>query len=233
MPVVCRSSALMLAALKPRSPQWKSPGVHAEEQPAEEAQHRVAEIAVQRRHGAGLDAAGEAIAHHQLGAVAQPRHERVERGEIVGVVGVAHDDEAAARRGDAAEQRCAVALARRPARRARPWRWRSAASRRCCHCRRSAPRRRCRSRRGSACAFWMQVASVSASLRQGIRMVSSIASGAAGWPTWAKRSVSWRFAWLLATAASLSVDESRHCGRQSLKKPMRWRRCLAAGISCN
>ena len=110
MPVVRRSSALMLAALKPRRPQWKSPAFDAEEQPAEKAQHRIAEIAVQRRHGAGLDAAREAIAHDQFGAVAQPRHEGVERGEIIAVVGVAHDDVAAAGRGDAAEQRRAVAL---------------------------------------------------------------------------------------------------------------------------
>ena len=43
----------------------------AEEQPADEGEHRVAEVAVQRRHRARLDAALEAVAHHQVGALAQ------------------------------------------------------------------------------------------------------------------------------------------------------------------
>src|SRR5581483_10648280 len=41
-----------------------------EEPAADEAEHRVAEISVQRRHGAGADAAAEAIAHDEIGAVA-------------------------------------------------------------------------------------------------------------------------------------------------------------------
>ena len=71
----------------------------------------------------------------------------------------------------------------------------------------------------------MQVASVSASLRQGIRMVSSIACGVAGTSIWAKRfGVLKRLLGGSARRPSLSVDgqESRHLRRQSLKKPMRW-----------
>jgi len=87
-------------------------GADAEEQAAEIAEHRVAEITVQHRHGAGLDAAPETVAHHQLRPVAQARHEGVERAEIVAVVGVAHDDEAATGGGDAAQQGSSVTLLR-------------------------------------------------------------------------------------------------------------------------
>ena len=48
-------------------------------------------------HGARLDAAGEAVAHDEVVAAAQRVDERAEVGEVVAVVGVAHDDEAPAR----------------------------------------------------------------------------------------------------------------------------------------
>src|SRR5690606_5864872 len=53
--------------------------------------------------------AGEAVAHDQVRASAQLLDEAVERGEIIGVVGVAHDDVAAVRRGDTAAQGSPVA----------------------------------------------------------------------------------------------------------------------------
>ena len=81
----------------------------AEEHPPDQAEHGIAEIAVQERHGAGRDAAGKAVAHHEVGAFAQLGEKQLEAGEIVAVVGVAHDDEAAARRGDPGPQRRAVA----------------------------------------------------------------------------------------------------------------------------
>jgi hypothetical protein len=46
----------------------KIPTGTAKQQLADAAQDRVAEIAVQRRHGARLDATTKAIAHHQLTA---------------------------------------------------------------------------------------------------------------------------------------------------------------------
>ena len=82
----------------------------AEEQPADEAEHRVAEVLVQRRHGARRDPAPEPVAHHQVRALAQFVNERHQVGEIVAVVGVAHDDVLAAGRDDAAHQRVAVTL---------------------------------------------------------------------------------------------------------------------------
>ena len=48
----------------------------AEEQPAEEGQGRVADVAVERRHGALLDAAREAVPHHEVGAAPQRGDER-------------------------------------------------------------------------------------------------------------------------------------------------------------
>ncbi len=112
MPVVLqveRADALRVEAAQPA---MEIAGLEPEEQPADEAQHRIAEIAVQRRHGAGGDPALEPVAHDEVGAAAQARDERLERTEIVGVVRVAHDDEAAVRGLDAAAQRRAIALLR-------------------------------------------------------------------------------------------------------------------------
>ena len=82
----------------------------AEEQAADETQHRVAEVPVQRRHRSRRDPAGEPVAHHQVGTLAQLLDERHQVGEVVAVVGVAHDDVLAVGRDDAAHQRVAVTL---------------------------------------------------------------------------------------------------------------------------
>ena len=82
----------------------------AEEQPADETEHRVAEVAVQRRHGPRLDAALKAVAHHQVGPVPELLHERHQVGEVVTVVRVAHDDAATAGGHNPAHQGVAVAL---------------------------------------------------------------------------------------------------------------------------
>ena len=58
----------------------------AEEQAADRAEHRVAEIAVQRRHGARRDAAEEPVAHDELVAGPQLLDEPVETAEIIAVV---------------------------------------------------------------------------------------------------------------------------------------------------
>ena len=80
-----------------------------EEQPADEGEHRIAEIAVQGGHGALCDAALEPVAHDQVRAVAQLCDHGVQVLEIVAVVGVAHDDVLAAGGRDAADQGRAVA----------------------------------------------------------------------------------------------------------------------------
>ena len=85
----------------------------AEEQPAQVGQHRVAEVAVQRRHRARLDAAGEAVAHHQVGAVAQRG-----RGTAPGRPARSCRRRRPSRRSGPARPRCRpAALRRSPARR--------------------------------------------------------------------------------------------------------------------
>ena len=75
---------------------------------AHEAEDRVAEVAMQERHGSGSDAAGEAVAHDEVGAIAQFGEETWDVREVVAVVGVGHEDVLAARCGDAGVERCAV-----------------------------------------------------------------------------------------------------------------------------
>ena len=99
-------------AVEPAQPAVEVADRDSEEQPADAAQHRIAQVAMQRRHGAGRDAALETIAHHQLVAAPKRLDEGVERAEIVAVVGVAHDHEAAAGGRDAAHQRASVTLVR-------------------------------------------------------------------------------------------------------------------------
>src|SRR5207249_2204573 len=69
---------------------------------------RVADVAVHPRHGAGLDAAFEAVAHDQLIALPEAVDKRIELAEIIGIVGVAHDDIATLGGGDAGLQGAAV-----------------------------------------------------------------------------------------------------------------------------
>ena len=59
---------------------------NTEEQTAQEGQDGIAEIAVQERHGARLDAAAEAVAHDQLIARAQAVDHGIQVLEIVAVV---------------------------------------------------------------------------------------------------------------------------------------------------
>ncbi len=84
----------------------------AEEQPADEAQHRVAQIAMQLGHRARADAASEPVAHCQGSAIAQGCDEAAQVREIVAVVRIAHDHEAPASGRDACAQGRAVALDR-------------------------------------------------------------------------------------------------------------------------
>ena len=90
-------------------PQWKSPMGAWKRRAADEAEHRVAEIAVQERHGLGADAAAKAIAHHEVGAVAKLGEEARDVRELVAVVGVGHEDVLAARGANAGVEGSAVA----------------------------------------------------------------------------------------------------------------------------
>ena len=67
---------------------------------------------MERRHRARLDAAGEAVAHDQLGAIFQRIDEGVELAPVVAVVGVGHDQIFAARRAGRGADRRAIALDR-------------------------------------------------------------------------------------------------------------------------
>ena len=108
-----------------------------EEEVERAAQDRVADVAVQPRHRAGLDAI-HAVAHHEIGAGIEVLDEVRDLGEVVRQVGVGHHDVAPARRGEARQVGAAVAAPRLVDRRAR---------RRPRRARRCRPRRRCRRRR--------------------------------------------------------------------------------------
>ena len=71
---------------------------------------RVADVLVQPRHGAGLDAV-HAVAHDEVGAVLELLEEARDLAEVVGEVGVGHDDVAAAGGGEAGHVGVAVAAA--------------------------------------------------------------------------------------------------------------------------
>ena len=66
MPVACKCNSLIFAVTKPRKPHVKVVRGDVEEQAAEEAESGVAEIAMQKRHRARLNA-GEPITHDKVG----------------------------------------------------------------------------------------------------------------------------------------------------------------------
>jgi hypothetical protein len=74
-----------------------------EEEPTDEAQYRVAQVAMEGRHGARLDPAREPVAHYEIGSRPQLTDERRERGEVIAVVSVNHDHILAPGRHDSAE----------------------------------------------------------------------------------------------------------------------------------
>ena len=82
----------------------------AEENPPNGGQHRIAQIAMQGRHGARRNAALEAIAHHQIITIAQSGDEGIKRAEIIGIIAIAHDDITTACARNARNQRRAIAF---------------------------------------------------------------------------------------------------------------------------
>ena len=134
---------------------------------------RVADPAILPRHGPGLDPALEAIAHHEVAACPQLLDERHEVGEIIAVIGIAHDDIDAACR-QAALIKCRAVAAASAHRRTR------APHDRAISCEPSveplsatttSPAIACLARK--ALALRMQTASVSASFKHGMRIVNS------------------------------------------------------------
>ena len=84
----------------------------AEEQPADARQQRIAQVSVQERHRAVLDAASEAVPEHEVAAALQLLPERRQRAEVVLPVSIAEDDEPAAGGSDAGVDRVTVACPR-------------------------------------------------------------------------------------------------------------------------
>ena len=109
IPVVLRPILSIASLRNARMPQWKSETRDPEEEAAEEGEDGVAEPAVKGRHRARLDPPAEPRAHDEVVPLLERRDEGRDLAEVVGVVGVAHDDVAPARRRDAAEERGAVA----------------------------------------------------------------------------------------------------------------------------
>jgi len=81
-----------------------------EEDAADEGQSRVADPAVRPDHRALANAARKSIAHDQIASIAQLVEQRADGGEVVAVVGVAHDHKAALRGCDSTDQRASVTL---------------------------------------------------------------------------------------------------------------------------
>ena len=120
----------------------------AEQHPADPGEHRVAEVLVQRRHRAGAMPPLKRLPITSSSPARSRSTNGSRLGEVVAVVGVAHDDVLAAGGLDPAHERAAVPLGRDVddprAVRAR----RSPASRRSSRCRRRSPRRGRRCARG-------------------------------------------------------------------------------------
>lgn len=83
-----------------------------EEQTADPAQDRIAQIPMERRHGPGSDPPLEAVAHDQIHALAQFVHKDLQAGKIVAVIGIAHDGILAARSSDTTQQGSAISFLR-------------------------------------------------------------------------------------------------------------------------
>ena len=83
-----------------------------EEQTADPAQDRIAQIPMERRHGSGSNPAFEAVAHDKIHPLTQLVHKDLKAGEIVAVIGIAHDGVFAARGSDPPQQGRTIPLLR-------------------------------------------------------------------------------------------------------------------------
>ena len=108
MPVVRRSRRGSTSRRSARMPQCASLTPVRKNRLSRPGEDRVADVAVQPRHRAGLDVV-HAVADHHLGAVLERRDEARDLVEVVGQVGVGHHDVAPARGREAGEVGAAVA----------------------------------------------------------------------------------------------------------------------------
>src|SRR5690242_11367171 len=81
-----------------------------EKQPSHERQHRILQITVHERHGAGLNAPGKTVAHYQRMTGAQLRQETRYMPEVIAVIGVTHDQITATSSADAPREGVATSL---------------------------------------------------------------------------------------------------------------------------
>jgi hypothetical protein len=81
-----------------------------EEEAPEIAQDRIPQVPVKERHCSMADAALEPVAHYHVVSATKSFHERIEPGEIVATVGIAHDHVDAARRSNSSHQCRAISL---------------------------------------------------------------------------------------------------------------------------
>src|SRR5579871_1635981 len=84
----------------------------AEEQPPNTGQDRIPKVLVQKRHGPRRDSAFETIAHDHVESSAQFLDERGNRGEVVAIIRISHDDELASCRSNTAAEGTPVAPGR-------------------------------------------------------------------------------------------------------------------------
>src|SRR5690242_16498544 len=82
-------------------PTVKITALATEKQPSHERQHWIPHISVQERHGAGLDATGKTVSHHQVITSTQFLEKTRNMPKVVAVIGVTHDEITAASGADA------------------------------------------------------------------------------------------------------------------------------------
>ena len=79
-----------------------------EENSANCREHRVPEVPMKSRHRSGFDATSKPVPHNKVGSAPKRLDKRPEVGEVVTVVGVAHDDELALGIGNASSESSAI-----------------------------------------------------------------------------------------------------------------------------
>ena len=183
IPVVRRSRRGRTSRRTARMPQCASSTPGVEQHVQEAGEQRVADVAVVPRHRARVDVL-HPVADHHVGAALEFGEEVRRLAEVVGQVGVGHQDVLApggSETGQVGAPVAALGLVARPARRP-PRRVRRC--RRSSRCRRRSPRRRCRWRRGRGGRRRTHSSIVPASSRHGItidsRTAASVPAGI-GW----------------------------------------------------
>ncbi len=87
--------------------------IAAEEDAPDRGEHRIAQVAVQWRHGTGGNPTAEAVAHHQIGTGTKLIEEWLEPGKVVAIIGIAHDHVASTGSADAGHECATITTASR------------------------------------------------------------------------------------------------------------------------